>query len=79
MKHYKMNYEVGSVDKKNRTYLSKCGARNLPHAKLSKKLTDLTCPECILQLMTDYEQKIAVLEDRYMEMFPDRPVGEKLQ
>lgn len=79
MKHYKLNYENGSVDKKNRTYIAKCGMTKLPHAKLCKKLTDITCPECILQLMTDYEQKIAVLEDRYMELFPERPVGEKLQ
>ena len=39
----------------------------------------VTCAECILALMTTYENKICMLESRYQELFPNRPVGEKLQ
>lgn len=77
MKHYPLNNKW--IDGKGRTYISKCGQKDLRYASIGKAIGKVTCPECILQLMTDYEQKIALLEDRYYELFPDRPVGEKIQ
>lgn len=79
LKHYKLNSERGVKDKKNRTYIAKCGQGRLLHGQMSSTLAKVTCPDCILQLMTDFENKIAILEDRYEELWPNRPVGEKLQ
>lgn len=79
MKHYKMNSERGLTDKKSRTYIAKCGQTDLAHNALSNTLVQITCPECILKLMSEFENKIATLEDRYEELYPNRPVGEKIQ
>lgn len=78
-KHYILNSERGQKDKKHRTYTAKCGEKNLSHSSFSKTLVKVTCPNCLLELMTDYEKKIATIEDRYVQLYPDRPVGEKLQ
>lgn len=79
LKHYKLNSERGVTEKKKRTYIAKCGSSKLLHGDMSSTLAKVTCPECILQLMTDFETKIAILEDRYEELWPNRPVGERLQ
>lgn len=79
VKHYKMNSERGVTDKKKRTYIAKCGQGRLLHGDMSSTLALVSCPDCLLQLMTDFENKIAILEDRYEELWPGRPVGERLQ
>lgn len=79
LKHYKLNSERGMTDKKKRTYVAKCGQTNLAHGNLATHYSKISCPDCILTLMTEFEERIVTLEDRYEELWPGRPVGEKLQ
>jgi hypothetical protein len=79
LKHYKMNSERGVKGKKERTYIAKCGTTGLAHNALASSMSLITCPECILTLMSELETKICTLEDRYEELYPERPVGEKIQ
>lgn len=59
---------------------TKCGSSVMGfNVVKAATLVQVTCPECILSLMTMYEEKICVLEERYNTLFPNRPVGEKLQ
>lgn len=77
-RHYpstsKWNEELG-----RKLYDSKCGKSDLSFAEMARATGKITCPDCILAMLTHHENQIVALEERYEELYPGRPVGEKLQ
>lgn len=60
-------------------YKTQCGMIKPWKEVEAKALHKISCPECLLAVMTLYETKICLLEEVYNTLYPERPVGEKLQ
>lgn len=79
MKHY-VKTPVKGNGKKITHYTTQCGQTTTwDKVMKANSIAKVTCPECILALLTTYETKICMLEERCNTLFPNRPVGEKLQ
>lgn len=61
-------------------YTTQCGqTADWDEVVRTTSIPRVTCHDCILALLTKYENKICLLEERYETLFPKKPVGEKLQ
>lgn len=75
--HFGTSYYKNVNGKKH--YKAMCKTKDVPSDKITFSLKPLTCPECILALMTEYEHRICTLEEMYETLYPNRPLGDKLQ